>query len=64
MGVLEDKVYLVGGASTRQLLDLVEGSAELAALLGSTLECMDDRWEQPGDKLKDKIKAAGKLGSS
>ncbi|XP_056145862.1 LOW QUALITY PROTEIN: BCL-6 corepressor [Lampris incognitus] len=41
---------------SKELLDLVEGSAELAALLGSTLECLDDHWGQPGDKLKDKIK--------
>ncbi|XP_035994990.1 BCL-6 corepressor isoform X3 [Fundulus heteroclitus] len=50
---------------SKDLLDLVEDSAELAALLGSTLECLDDRWEHPAGKLKDKIKAAGgKLGSS
>ncbi|MEQ2254315.1 hypothetical protein ILYODFUR_002498 [Ilyodon furcidens] len=49
---------------SKDLLDLVEDSAELAALLGSTLECLDDRWDHPADKLKDKIKAAGKLGSS
>ncbi|XP_071334730.1 BCL-6 corepressor isoform X1 [Trachinotus anak] len=49
---------------SKELLDLVEDSAELAALLGSTLECLDDRWDHPGDKLKDKIKAVGKLGSS
>uniref|UniRef100_A0A3P8VFC5 BCL6 corepressor n=1 Tax=Cynoglossus semilaevis TaxID=244447 RepID=A0A3P8VFC5_CYNSE len=49
---------------SKELLDLVEDSAELAALLGSTLECLDDRWDHPGDKLKDKIKAAAKLGSS
>lgn len=51
-------------ADSKDLLDLVEDSAELAALLGSTLECLDDRWDHPGDKLKDKIKAIGKLGSS
>ncbi|XP_024141882.1 BCL-6 corepressor isoform X1 [Oryzias melastigma] len=49
---------------SKELLDLVEDSAELAALLGSTLECLDDRWDHPGDKLKDRIKAIGKLGSS
>lgn len=49
---------------SKDLLDLVEDSAELAALLGSTLECLDDRWDHPADKLKDKLKAAGKLGSS
>ncbi|KAF3694667.1 BCL-6 corepressor [Channa argus] len=49
---------------SKELLDLVEDSAELAALLGSTLECLDDRWDYPGDKLKDKIKAVGLLGSS
>ncbi|XP_051815114.1 BCL-6 corepressor isoform X3 [Acanthochromis polyacanthus] len=49
---------------SKELLDLVEDSAELAALLGSTLECLDDRWEHPGDKLKDKLKAVGRLGSS
>ncbi|KAM4609426.1 BCL-6 corepressor-like [Polymixia lowei] len=49
---------------SKELLDLVEGSAELAALLGSTLECLDDRWDRPGNRLKDKIKAIGKLGSS
>ncbi|XP_047456550.1 BCL-6 corepressor isoform X2 [Mugil cephalus] len=49
---------------SKELLDLVEDSAELAALLGSTLECLDDRWDHPADKLKDKIKAIGKLGSS
>ncbi|XP_036830951.1 BCL-6 corepressor isoform X1 [Oncorhynchus mykiss] len=32
---------------SKELLDLVEGSAELAALLGSTLECLDDRWDEP-----------------
>ncbi|KAM4558559.1 BCL-6 corepressor isoform 2-T2 [Odontesthes bonariensis] len=49
---------------SKELLDLVEDSAELAALLGSTLECLDDRWDHPGDKLRDKIKAVGKFGSS
>ncbi|XP_036964750.1 BCL-6 corepressor isoform X1 [Acanthopagrus latus] len=49
---------------SKDLLDLVEDSAELAALLGSTLECLDDHWDHPADKLKDRIKAAGKLGSS
>lgn len=49
---------------SKDLLDLVEDSAELAALLGSTLECLDDHWDHPADKLKDKIKAVGKLGSS
>uniref|UniRef100_A0A3B3UUQ0 Uncharacterized protein n=1 Tax=Poecilia latipinna TaxID=48699 RepID=A0A3B3UUQ0_9TELE len=44
---------------SKDLLDLVEDSAELAALLGSTLEFLDDRWEHPADKLKDKMKAAG-----
>ncbi|XP_045062401.1 BCL-6 corepressor-like [Coregonus clupeaformis] len=32
---------------SKELLDLVEGSAELASLLGSTLECLDDRWDEP-----------------
>lgn len=49
---------------SKELLDLVEGSAELAAMLGSTLECLDDRWDRPADKLKDKIKAVCVLGSS
>ncbi|XP_030613955.1 LOW QUALITY PROTEIN: BCL-6 corepressor [Archocentrus centrarchus] len=49
---------------SKELLDLVEDSAELAALLGSTLEFLDDRWDHSGDKLKDKIKAMGKLSSS
>uniref|UniRef100_UPI0037E7D7FD BCL-6 corepressor-like isoform X2 n=1 Tax=Semicossyphus pulcher TaxID=241346 RepID=UPI0037E7D7FD len=49
---------------SKDLLDLVEDSAELAALLGSSLECLDDHWDHIGDKLKDKIKAVGKLGSS
>lgn len=49
---------------SKDLLDLVEDSAELAALLGSTLECLDDHWDHPADKLKDRIKANGKLGSS
>ncbi|XP_014911995.1 BCL-6 corepressor isoform X1 [Poecilia latipinna] len=49
---------------SKDLLDLVEDSAELAALLGSTLEFLDDRWEHPADKLKDKMKAAGRLASS
>ncbi|KAM3608244.1 uncharacterized protein V6R79_021705 [Siganus canaliculatus] len=49
---------------SKDLLDLVEDSAELAALLGSTLECLDDHWDHPADKLKDKIKAVSKLGSS
>ncbi|XP_061647532.1 BCL-6 corepressor isoform X2 [Phyllopteryx taeniolatus] len=47
---------------SKELLDLVEDSAELAALLGSSLECLDDRWEQARDKLKDRIKAAGQVG--
>lgn len=51
-------------SDSKELLDLVEDSAELAALLGSSLECLDDRWDHPGDKLKDRIKAVGKLGSS
>uniref|UniRef100_A0AAV2K1Z7 BCL-6 corepressor n=1 Tax=Knipowitschia caucasica TaxID=637954 RepID=A0AAV2K1Z7_KNICA len=51
-------------SDSKELLDLVEDSAELAALLGSSLECLDDRWDHPGDKLKDKIKAIGKLVSS
>ncbi|XP_028992297.1 LOW QUALITY PROTEIN: BCL-6 corepressor [Betta splendens] len=49
---------------SKELLDLVEDSAELAALLGSSLECLDDRWDHPGDKLKDRLKAVGQLGSS
>ncbi|XP_056900121.1 BCL-6 corepressor isoform X3 [Takifugu flavidus] len=48
---------------SKDLLDLVEDSTELATLLGSTLECLDDRWDHPADKLKDRIKAVGKLGS-
>jgi hypothetical protein len=32
---------------SKELLDLVEGSAELAALLGSNLECLDDLWDEP-----------------
>nr|XP_029543294.1 BCL-6 corepressor-like [Oncorhynchus nerka] len=32
---------------SKELLDLVEGSPELAALLGSNLECLDDRWDEP-----------------
>lgn len=51
-------------ADSKELLDLVEDSAELAALLGSTLECLDDRWDHPGDMQKDKIKAVGHFGSS
>ncbi|XP_061735823.1 BCL-6 corepressor isoform X1 [Nerophis ophidion] len=47
---------------SKELLDLVEDSAELAALLGSTLECLDDRWDHARDKLKEKIKAAGQVG--
>ncbi|XP_061697645.1 BCL-6 corepressor isoform X2 [Syngnathoides biaculeatus] len=47
---------------SKELLDLVEDSAELAALLGSSLECLDDRWEQARDKLKDRIKAGGQVG--
>ncbi|KAM9851218.1 BCL-6 corepressor [Aulostomus maculatus] len=47
---------------SKELLDLVEDSAELAALLGSSLECLDDRWDHSRDKLKDKIKAAGQVG--
>lgn len=50
-------------SDSKELLDLVEDSAELAALLGSSLECLDDRWDHPGDKLKNKIKAVGKLVS-
>ncbi|XP_041663758.1 BCL-6 corepressor isoform X2 [Cheilinus undulatus] len=49
---------------SKDLLDLVEDSAELAALLGSSLECLDDHWDHAGDKLKDKIKAVGKMASS
>ncbi|XP_074550563.1 BCL-6 corepressor isoform X2 [Halichoeres trimaculatus] len=49
---------------SKDLLDLVEDSAELAALLGSSLECLDDHWDHSGDKLKDKMKAVGRLGSS
>uniref|UniRef100_A0A672NT10 BCL-6 corepressor-like n=1 Tax=Sinocyclocheilus grahami TaxID=75366 RepID=A0A672NT10_SINGR len=30
---------------SKELLDLVEISTELVALLGSSLECLDDRWE-------------------
>nr|XP_040058104.1 LOW QUALITY PROTEIN: BCL-6 corepressor [Gasterosteus aculeatus aculeatus] len=51
-------------ADSKDLLDLVEDSGELAALLGSTLECLDDRWDRRGDRLKDKIKAIHKVGSS
>uniref|UniRef100_G3NA71 BCL6 corepressor n=1 Tax=Gasterosteus aculeatus TaxID=69293 RepID=G3NA71_GASAC len=39
-------------ADSKDLLDLVEDSGELAALLGSTLECLDDRWDRRGDRLK------------
>uniref|UniRef100_A0A8C6SB19 BCL-6 corepressor PCGF1 binding domain-containing protein n=1 Tax=Neogobius melanostomus TaxID=47308 RepID=A0A8C6SB19_9GOBI len=35
-------------SDSKELLDLVEDSAELAALLGSSLECLDDRWDHPG----------------
>ncbi|XP_030199342.1 BCL-6 corepressor isoform X1 [Gadus morhua] len=50
---------------SKELLDLVEGGAELAALLGSTLECLDGRWELPSvDRFKEKIKTIGRLGSS
>ncbi|KAJ3592307.1 hypothetical protein NHX12_007435 [Muraenolepis orangiensis] len=49
---------------SKELLDLVEGGAELAALLGSTLECLDDRWELPVDRFKEKFKTIGRLGSS
>lgn len=49
---------------SKDLLDLVEDSAELAALLGSTLECLDERWDRSADRLKDKLKAVGKLASS
>ncbi|KAM9342767.1 BCL-6 corepressor [Pholidichthys leucotaenia] len=49
---------------SKELLDLVEDSAELAALLGSSLEFLDDRWDHPGNKLKDKIRALDKLASS
>ncbi|KAM6985046.1 LOW QUALITY PROTEIN: BCL-6 corepressor-like [Aplochiton taeniatus] len=48
---------------SKELLDLVEGSAELAARLGSTLECLDDCWGQPRDKVKDKSNVNAKLGS-
>ncbi|XP_053733230.1 BCL-6 corepressor isoform X2 [Synchiropus splendidus] len=47
---------------SKELLDLVEDSAELAALLGSTLECLDDRWDPSREKLKEKLKTAGQLG--
>ncbi|XP_056303316.1 BCL-6 corepressor isoform X2 [Danio aesculapii] len=30
---------------SKELLDLVEISSELVALLGSSIECLDDRWE-------------------
>ncbi|KAK7126639.1 hypothetical protein R3I94_017972 [Phoxinus phoxinus] len=36
---------------SKELLDLVEISAELVALLGSSLECLDDRWE-PASRLR------------
>ncbi|XP_061580188.1 LOW QUALITY PROTEIN: BCL-6 corepressor [Cololabis saira] len=45
---------------SKELLDLVEDSAELAALLGSTLECLDDRWDRPGDRLAERL--AERLG--
>uniref|UniRef100_H3DC09 BCL6 corepressor n=1 Tax=Tetraodon nigroviridis TaxID=99883 RepID=H3DC09_TETNG len=41
---------------SKDLLDLVEDSTELATLLGSTLECLDDHWDHPADALKDRIK--------
>ncbi|XP_039538405.1 BCL-6 corepressor-like isoform X2 [Pimephales promelas] len=36
---------------SKELLDLVEISAELVALLGSSLECLDNRWE-PASRLR------------
>ncbi|KAG7270251.1 hypothetical protein CRUP_031953, partial [Coryphaenoides rupestris] len=50
---------------SKELLDLVEVGAELAALLGSTLECLDDRWELPAvGHLKDRMRTIGRMGSS
>lgn len=50
---------------SKELLDLVEVGPELAALLGSTLECLDDRWELPAAAhFKDRIKTIGRMGSS
>lgn len=37
---------------SKELLDLVEGSSELAAMLGSSLECLDDRWDDPKENNK------------
>ncbi|KAG7256228.1 hypothetical protein CRUP_021871, partial [Coryphaenoides rupestris] len=50
---------------SKELLDLVEVGAELAALLGSTLECLDDRWDLPAvGHFKDRMKTIGRMGSS
>ncbi|KAJ8004071.1 hypothetical protein DPEC_G00154980 [Dallia pectoralis] len=39
---------------SKELLDLVETSSELAALLGSSLECLDSRWEPKVSRAKTK----------
>lgn len=49
---------------SKELLDLVEGSAELAALLGSNLECLDDRWDEPPEanaNVDEKANVNGKI---
>lgn len=42
---------------SKELLDLVETSSELAALLGSSLECLDNRWEPKGARVKAKARS-------
>ncbi|XP_070999873.1 BCL-6 corepressor-like, partial [Oncorhynchus clarkii lewisi] len=42
---------------SKELLDLVETSSELAALLGSSLECLDSRWEPKGAQVKAKARS-------
>ncbi|XP_064826521.1 LOW QUALITY PROTEIN: BCL-6 corepressor-like [Oncorhynchus masou masou] len=42
---------------SKELLDLVETSSELAALLGSSLECLDSRWEPKGARVKAKARS-------
>lgn len=37
---------------SKELLDLVEGSSELATMLGSSLECLDDHWDEPREANK------------
>ncbi|XP_034145553.1 BCL-6 corepressor isoform X2 [Esox lucius] len=41
---------------SKELLDLVETSSELAALLGSSLECLDSRWEPKVARAKAKAR--------